>query len=704
MGAGQCGLNLLAEILQKQPRTRIFFEQIPVLPWLLHPGAPGIHERMARWKKVCSESILGDVASFYLPYVEEAFESDAEPTLKVICLKRPRSEVIAAFVRHLDATCHVPTNHWSENPSTGWFHDPLWTHAYPQYATTDREEGIGLYWDEYYQRSDRLAEQYPDRFLLIDTEELTSLTGVHRLLDFVGIPEDRQVPVVGQAPSRSVNELSTPPSSSPAATAPHRKDCVVLVPYNGFIHAECEEALKELERRGYTVRRVGGYAAIDQGRNQMATDALVDGFAETLWIDADVGFHPDDVERLRAHSLPIVSAIYPQKNKRALASHVLADTKSITFGEGGGLIELLYAATGFLLVRREAYLTIQRKLQLPMCNERFGRPLIPFFLPMVRTIDDGHWYLAEDYSFCERARMAGFKIYAYTSIRLWHIGLYRYGWEDAGIGLPRFNAFTLNLSLPGDTPPSPPTGSDPLKLRLEQFSAAHRWPTERPAVPVPPERNWLFEGTRRALSETVPRESRLIVEVGSWLGRSTRFLCDLAPAAHVIAIDHWQGSPEHTQDAELQPLLPRLYETFLSESWKYRSRIIPVRASSVDGLRTVAAAGLSPDLVYLDADHSCDSVTADLVATLDLFPHTRIVGDDWNWDGVRLHRFDQASSRPGEQKERPNGSAEKLMERLICFCVHDRSCFRFVQKDEWSTRSKIKQVLSGWINQKARTA
>ena len=197
MGAGQCGLNLLAEILQKQHGTRITFEQVPVLPWLLHPGTLGLRERMARWKKACAESIVGDGASFYLPYVEEAFECDVEPKLKVICLKRPRSEVIAAFVRHLDATCHVPTNHWCESPPAGWFHDPLWTHAYPQYATTDREEGIGLYWDEYYHRSDRLAERYPDRFLLIDTEELTSLTGVHRLLDFVGIPEDRQVPVVG---------------------------------------------------------------------------------------------------------------------------------------------------------------------------------------------------------------------------------------------------------------------------------------------------------------------------------------------------------------------------------------------------------------------------------------------------------------------------------------------------------------------------
>jgi hypothetical protein len=59
------------------------------------------------------------------------------------------------------------------------------------------------------------------------------------------------------------------------------RKCVILVPFSGFIHQECEDALKELERRGYQVRRVGGYAAIDQGRNQMATDALRDGFEET---------------------------------------------------------------------------------------------------------------------------------------------------------------------------------------------------------------------------------------------------------------------------------------------------------------------------------------------------------------------------------------------------------------------------------------
>lgn len=41
-----------------------------------------------------------------------------------------------------------------------------------------------------------------------------------------------------------------------------------------------------------------GYAAIDQCRNQMATDAFAQGFAETMWIDSDIAFSPDDVDRL----------------------------------------------------------------------------------------------------------------------------------------------------------------------------------------------------------------------------------------------------------------------------------------------------------------------------------------------------------------------------------------------------------------------
>jgi hypothetical protein len=44
--------------------------------------------------------------------------------------------------------------------------------------------------------------------------------------------------------------------------------CAVLVPFATHISPPCQCALEELERRGYHVRRVGGYAQIGEKRCQ----------------------------------------------------------------------------------------------------------------------------------------------------------------------------------------------------------------------------------------------------------------------------------------------------------------------------------------------------------------------------------------------------------------------------------------------------
>ena len=142
---------------------------------------------------------------------------------------------------------------------------------------------------------------------------------------------------------------------------------------------------------------------------------------------------------------PISCGIYSQKNRRAIACHILPGTPRLTFGQGGGLLEILYAATGFLHIRREVYLKVQHKLALPVTNERFGAPMIPFFQSMLHPIEDGHWYLAEDFAFSQRVRSCGYSIVADTSIRLWHIGGYAYGWEDSGIEHERTASFTLHF-------------------------------------------------------------------------------------------------------------------------------------------------------------------------------------------------------------------------------------------------------------------
>jgi hypothetical protein len=477
MGAGECGLLLLSQILSRQPDTRVTHEQLPWLPWERQPNESGIRDRLRQLLATANESRVGDVASFYLPYVEEAIQ--CHPAVRIICLKRPRDEVVAGFCRTPDQPSGAPVNSQAKGTRPDRSHDPFETQFFPQYGTHDREEGIERYWDEYYTAAEQLQRWYPDNVRVWDSEILTTEAGLREVLTFAGIPASEQVIPAGQmsphisgSPTDKSREALTHADAA-AGREPDsldRRKCVILVPFSGFIHPECDAALVELERRGYPVRRVGGYAAIDQGRNQMATDALRDGFEETLWIDADIGFHPDAADQLRSHDLPIVSGVYAQKGKRALACHALPETPSITFGQEGGLVELLYAGGGFLLVRREVYRKVQDECRLPVCNERFGQPMIPFFQPLLRPVDGGHWYLAEDYAFCHRARESGFRIFADTSIRLWHIGGYRYGWEDAGIEPRRFNAFTLNL---GDPPRPDPLADLGIAETQQRTETAH---------------------------------------------------------------------------------------------------------------------------------------------------------------------------------------------------------------------------------------
>jgi Sulfotransferase domain len=445
IGSGRCGTLSLAHVLDAQPETHASHEDPPLLPWKRESGRTIMEQRFVRWRRRYKDAaVVADVASFHLPYIEEAIAQ--EPELRVVCLKRPREEVVESFCKWLERINPLAINHWVDRPPPGWHHDPVWTRIFPQYDIEDREQGIRRYWDEYYSRVEELAVRYPDQIRVFGTHEaLNTEEGQREMLAFAGYAPEKQVLAVGMHHNRS-DAPQRPRMRAAASTEPmDRRRCVVLVPYTGSIEPECEEALKELERRGYAVRRVRGFAAIDQARNQLATDAIIDGYEETFWIDSDIGFHPDAVDRLRSHQQPIVCGIYPQKGKRSLACHALVGTPHLKFGKDGALNEILYAGTGFLLVRREVYLRMQRELGLPACNERFGHPMVPYFQPLVHADEDGAWYLAEDYAFCQRAHTCGYRILADTSIRLWHIGKHRYGWEDAGVDRQRYPAFTLHL-------------------------------------------------------------------------------------------------------------------------------------------------------------------------------------------------------------------------------------------------------------------
>jgi len=75
------------------------------------------------------------------------------------------------------------------------------------------------------------------------------------------------------------------------------------------------------------------------------------------------------------------------------------------------------------------------------------RPLDDSVLPADIVTSGGvHSYLGEDFAFCERIRRCGIRILADTSIRLQHIGMYGYGWEDVAGGVARSSSSSMKVS------------------------------------------------------------------------------------------------------------------------------------------------------------------------------------------------------------------------------------------------------------------
>src|SRR5271157_5773624 len=112
--------------------------------------------------------------------------------------------------------------------------------------------------------------------------------------------------------------------------------CVILVPAGRYIEPHCEFSLRQLEAQGYIVRRLYGFAMVDVARNRLASESIANGFEELMWVDSDIAFEPQSVQRLRSHVLPIVCGLYPKKLEREWSSQFLPGQKAVTLGKAEG--------------------------------------------------------------------------------------------------------------------------------------------------------------------------------------------------------------------------------------------------------------------------------------------------------------------------------------------------------------------------------
>ncbi len=147
---------------------------------------------------------------------------------------------------------------------------------------------------------------------------------------------------------------------------------------------------------------------------------------------------------------------------------------------------------------------------------------------------------------------------------------------------------------------------------------------------------WFFN--QKAMEECLQKSKpQIVLEVGCWLGASTRFIGERLPTGgKLYAVDTWLGTPaseKHMQD----PRLPNLFQHFLSnvKHAGLTDVIVPIR---MDSLEAAKALQVQAELIYLDASHDTESVYKDIMAW---YPHLKeggvFCGDDWlSFPSVRL--------------------------------------------------------------------
>ncbi len=151
---------------------------------------------------------------------------------------------------------------------------------------------------------------------------------------------------------------------------------------------------------------------------------------------------------------------------------------------------------------------------------------------------------------------------------------------------------------------------------------------------------WFDQGKESVVGQLISQNPvRVVVEIGSFLGKSTRFIAQKLPqGGRVYAVDHWKGNREHQNPrrTDVYPRLDHLYERFLSNVIHANlcDKIFPIKASSLEAVKIIQE---QPDLVFVDGSHEYEDVLSDLAAWYSrLGPGGVLCGDDWSWGGKNL--------------------------------------------------------------------
>jgi hypothetical protein len=207
---------------------------------------------------------------------------------------------------------------------------------------------------------------------------------------------------------------------------------------------------------GLSFRLIAGDSLITRARNLAVQQFLATPEAtHLLFIDADIGFAPEQALALLAADKEVCGGIYPLKRldwdrirAQALAGieNLAASTLNyvVDLKEGEptppttDFFRVKYLGTGFMMIRREVFARMAghypetqfKQIHLGLNIDAAKAPSHAFF-DCVIDPESGE-YLSEDYTFCKRWTQIGGEIWAHANSRLAHIGTMTFEGDLAG--------------------------------------------------------------------------------------------------------------------------------------------------------------------------------------------------------------------------------------------------------------------------------
>lgn len=173
IGTGRCGTVTLSTVLSGCKGCNVkheFFEGGKTLPWEYSQNC-----MMQKCVAIgmLEGSLVGDVASYYLNYVEHIPKSLSP--LKVVHIYRNKNAMVKSFMAKTKGR-----NNWGTNAG-------LWNHCFPTYDLP-KQQAIEKYYDEYMEKVEELKSK-------LDVFEICVTDINHRekrdeLFDFLEIPAD----------------------------------------------------------------------------------------------------------------------------------------------------------------------------------------------------------------------------------------------------------------------------------------------------------------------------------------------------------------------------------------------------------------------------------------------------------------------------------------------------------------------------------